>query len=208
MTDTGRHDPVHNFLMEAHRITNEAQFIIDSLHNVELPAVEQSYQLEAICQILCTIGDAQPTDDVRQTPRCPYPPPLPAAFLPTEYTGKPGCPRYILDIQQVHLLHDLGNSYDIAAAMGVCRPTLYNHLKYRLEFGMQERNKWNQALEIKTGYKHEWVATVASPVLVRDCMQMSVKSGTVPSKFMDTETRTRNFLQWSLLYYSHTTVIL
>ncbi|KAJ7922164.1 hypothetical protein B0H13DRAFT_1866087 [Mycena leptocephala] len=100
------------------------------------------------------------------------PPPPPAAFLPTEYTGKPGRPRYILDIQQVHLLHDLGNSYeDIAAAMGVYRPTLYNHPEYQLEFGMQERNKWN----------------------------MSVKSGTVPPKFMDTEARTRNFLQWSLL---------
>ncbi|KAJ7895762.1 hypothetical protein B0H13DRAFT_2338733 [Mycena leptocephala] len=107
MTDTGTHDPVHNFLMEAHRITTQAQFTIDSLHNAEFPTVEQSsHQLEAICKILCTRGDPQLTDD----DLIADPPPPPAAFLPTEYTGKPGRPRYILNIQQVHLLHDLGNS--------------------------------------------------------------------------------------------------
>ncbi|KAJ6601829.1 hypothetical protein DFH09DRAFT_900107 [Mycena vulgaris] len=34
-------DPVHTFLMEAHNIIVQAQFIMDSLPNVELPAVEQ-----------------------------------------------------------------------------------------------------------------------------------------------------------------------
>ncbi|KAJ7300686.1 hypothetical protein DFH08DRAFT_828236 [Mycena albidolilacea] len=36
-----RPDNVHNFLMEAHRISQEAQFIVDSLPNAEQPAVER-----------------------------------------------------------------------------------------------------------------------------------------------------------------------
>ncbi|KAJ7889416.1 hypothetical protein B0H13DRAFT_1888041 [Mycena leptocephala] len=39
MTDTGRHHPVHNFLMEAYSITTQPQFIIDSLPNAEFSAV-------------------------------------------------------------------------------------------------------------------------------------------------------------------------
>ncbi|KAJ6603094.1 hypothetical protein B0H10DRAFT_2061067 [Mycena sp. CBHHK59/15] len=41
-------DDVHNFLMEAHRISQEAQFIVDSLPNAEQPAVERVlHQLSA-----------------------------------------------------------------------------------------------------------------------------------------------------------------
>ncbi|KAJ7459642.1 hypothetical protein B0H11DRAFT_1737075 [Mycena galericulata] len=44
------HDDIHNFLMEAHRISQEAQFIVDSLPNAQLPAVERvTHQLTNMC---------------------------------------------------------------------------------------------------------------------------------------------------------------
>ncbi|KAJ7844514.1 hypothetical protein B0H14DRAFT_2358574 [Mycena olivaceomarginata] len=53
-----RPDDVHNFLMEAHRISQEAQFIVDSLPNAEQPAVEWVlHQLSAICTILTSLDD-------------------------------------------------------------------------------------------------------------------------------------------------------
>ncbi|KAJ7761442.1 hypothetical protein B0H16DRAFT_1414953 [Mycena metata] len=52
------HDNVHHFLMEAHHIAQEAQFIIDSLPNAETPAVERvTHQLSAIRTILSTLDD-------------------------------------------------------------------------------------------------------------------------------------------------------
>ncbi|KAF7360009.1 Integrase catalytic domain-containing protein [Mycena venus] len=94
-----RDDPVHNFLMEAYNITTQAQFIIDSLPNAEFPAVERSsHQLKAIQQILCTIEDPQLTDEALEDFIVNTPPP-PATFLSKEYTGNPGRPHYVLDMQ-------------------------------------------------------------------------------------------------------------
>ncbi|KAJ6452959.1 hypothetical protein C8R45DRAFT_1112742 [Mycena sanguinolenta] len=60
-------DPVHNFLMEAHNICIQAQFIVDSLPNAEIPAVECStHQLSAIRQIVAGIDDPAFTDNVRE----------------------------------------------------------------------------------------------------------------------------------------------
>ncbi|KAJ6553847.1 hypothetical protein B0H10DRAFT_1848712 [Mycena sp. CBHHK59/15] len=51
-------DDVHNFLMEAHRISQEAQFIVDSLPNAEQPAVERVlHQLSAVRTILTRLDD-------------------------------------------------------------------------------------------------------------------------------------------------------
>ncbi|KAI5885431.1 uncharacterized protein SCHCODRAFT_02557851, partial [Schizophyllum commune H4-8] len=54
---------------------------------------------------------------------------LPNLFIPREYTGKRGRPRYILNLERAIALHDLGNSWeDVATAMGVARSTLYEHM--------------------------------------------------------------------------------
>ncbi|KAJ6586627.1 hypothetical protein B0H10DRAFT_1961649 [Mycena sp. CBHHK59/15] len=51
-------DNIHQFFMEAHRISQEAQFIVDSLPNAEQPAVEcLTHQLSAIRTILATLDD-------------------------------------------------------------------------------------------------------------------------------------------------------
>jgi len=136
------HDPVHTFLMEAHNICVQAQFIVDSLPNAELPAVERStHQLGAVQKIVAVIDDPAISDAAREelmatihtllTPLEDFienPPPLPNLSLPRAYTGTPGRPRYSLNLGLAHRLHDLGNSYkDIAHAMGVGRATLYRH---------------------------------------------------------------------------------
>jgi hypothetical protein len=58
-------DPVHVFLMEAHNICMQAQFVVDSLPNSDLPAVECSTrQLGAVSQIVAEIDDPAFTEDV------------------------------------------------------------------------------------------------------------------------------------------------
>jgi hypothetical protein len=58
------------------------------------------------------------------------PPPAPSTSLPRVYTGRPGRPRYALDMERAHLLHELGNSFeDIAHAMAVGRRTLFRHFE-------------------------------------------------------------------------------
>ncbi|KAK7059525.1 Integrase catalytic domain-containing protein [Favolaschia claudopus] len=111
-------DPVHTFLLEAHNICVQAQFIVDSLPNAELPAVERSsHQLGAVRQIVTVLEDLF----VHRGP---------SASHSRLYTGRPGCPSYVLDLPRARLLHDLGNSYEqIAQALGVDRKTLYWQLE-------------------------------------------------------------------------------
>ncbi|KAJ7836257.1 hypothetical protein B0H14DRAFT_3460818 [Mycena olivaceomarginata] len=133
-------DPVNTFLMEAHNICVQAQFVVDSLPNSDLPAVERStHQLGAVSQIVAEIDDPAFTEDVREEliatlngllgPLEDFianPPPLPRTTLPRVYTGTPERPRYYLDLDRAHLLHDLGNTYEeIALAMGIDRKTIY-----------------------------------------------------------------------------------
>ncbi|KAF7371591.1 Integrase catalytic domain-containing protein [Mycena venus] len=137
-------DPVHTFLMEAHNICVQAQFIVDSLPNAEIPAVERStHQLGAVRRVVAVIDDPAITEDIRETliadvdkllsPLEDFlanPPPPPGASLPRVHTGLPGRPRYSLDLQRALLLHDLGNSWtDISHAMGVDRKTLYRQFE-------------------------------------------------------------------------------
>ena len=58
------------------------------------------------------------------------PPPPPNTNVPRDPpTGRRGRPRFTLDVHRAKQLHDLGLAWkDIAAAMGVSRKTLYNHL--------------------------------------------------------------------------------
>ncbi|KAJ7466540.1 hypothetical protein FB451DRAFT_1178687 [Mycena latifolia] len=99
-------DSVHQFLMECHGMSTEAQFIVYSLPNAETPAVE------------------------RPTGEFPIHPPLPArAHIPREHNSGQGCPAYVLDLERTILLHDLGISGDhVARAMGVVSATMDNHL--------------------------------------------------------------------------------
>jgi hypothetical protein len=138
-----RPDDVHNFLMEAHRISQEAQFIVDSLPNTKQPAAERVlHQLGAIHTILMNLDDPhsapetiialeayvnsliQPLEHFLD-----YPPPPARSHIPLNTTGRHGCPSYQLDLDRAVLLHDLGNTWeDITWAMGVTRQTLYNHM--------------------------------------------------------------------------------
>ncbi|KAJ7601280.1 hypothetical protein FB45DRAFT_1017076, partial [Roridomyces roridus] len=137
-------DPIHAFLMEAHSITVDAQFIVDSLPNADLAAVERSaHQLGAVRKIVEVIDDDSVTDTVRQellavvdsliAPLNSFivsPPPPANAFIPTDRGDHAGRPRYKLNLHRVQQLHDLGNSFsDIGQAMGVSRWTITRHLE-------------------------------------------------------------------------------
>lgn len=142
-SQTDNHDAIHHFFMESHRIATEAQFIIDSLPNADIDAVERIiHQLEAIRTILLSLDDPNTSPDEAQqliyfvshllTPLEKFlATPLPPANsnVRCEYTNSKGRPSYVLDLDRAHELHMLGNTWDnIAEAMGVTRQTLYNHM--------------------------------------------------------------------------------
>ncbi|KAJ7448555.1 hypothetical protein FB451DRAFT_1532788 [Mycena latifolia] len=57
-------DSVHQFLMECHKISTEAQFTVDSLPNAETPAVERvTHQLDTIRDILLGLNDPHLSGD-------------------------------------------------------------------------------------------------------------------------------------------------
>ncbi|KAJ7652771.1 hypothetical protein DFH06DRAFT_1418395 [Mycena polygramma] len=155
--DNAGHDETHRFFMECHQISNESQFLVDSLPNVETAAVERACrQLNAIRVILVALNDPHsaaedlehliayidsllyPLDDFLSHPPLP-----PHTHIPVEQTGKRGRPAYKLDLDGAILLHDLGNTwYDIAKAMGISRSTLYAHMGDR---GLSiARKEWSE----------------------------------------------------------------
>ncbi|KAF9457876.1 hypothetical protein BDZ94DRAFT_1313757 [Collybia nuda] len=136
-------DPFHQFFMESHKICSEAQFVISSLPNAEITAVEQAiHQLGAICTILSNLNDEKTTPeqgaqlmeyvDTLLLPLEVFlsnPPPPPNSGIPLHHTGALGRPTYCIDLNCALLLHDLGNTWkDIAGVMGITRSTLYNHM--------------------------------------------------------------------------------
>ena len=140
---TNIHDDVHHFFLESHRIATEAQFVIDSLPNADIPAVERAVrQLDSIRSILLSLNDPATTPDETEqllhfvhyllTPLEAFlanPPPPAHTNIPREFTDTRGRPRYILDLEHAHELHNLGNTWKgIADAMGVARQTLYSHM--------------------------------------------------------------------------------
>ncbi|KAF7359937.1 Integrase catalytic domain-containing protein [Mycena venus] len=119
-------DPVHTFLMEAHNICVQAQFILGAVRRVvaviDDPAITEDIRETLIADVDKLLS---PLDDFPANP-----PPPPGASLPRVHTGLPGRPRYSLDLQRALLLHDLGNSWtDISHAMGVDRKTLYRQFE-------------------------------------------------------------------------------
>ncbi|KAJ6479899.1 hypothetical protein C8R47DRAFT_983223 [Mycena vitilis] len=62
--DNAGHDETHRFFMECHQISNESQFLVDSLPNVETAAVERACrQLNAIRVILVALNDPHSTPE-------------------------------------------------------------------------------------------------------------------------------------------------
>lgn len=136
-------DGPHQFFMEAHRITIEAQFIVAALPTADSQAVERiTLQLDAIRTILLSLQDTG-TDEadiehlvlyvsslLRPLEAFLAAPPVPSSSrVPRTESDAPGRPSYLLDLDRAQRLHELGNTWeDIASAMGVTRQTLYNHM--------------------------------------------------------------------------------
>ncbi|KAJ6463050.1 hypothetical protein C8R47DRAFT_1238726 [Mycena vitilis] len=126
--DNAGHDETHRFFMECHQISNESQFLVDSLPNVETAAVERACrQLNAIRVILVALNDPHSTPEdlehlVAYIDSLLYPlddflshPPLPPhTHIPVEQTGKRGRPAYKLDLDRAILLPLRANA--VAAA--------------------------------------------------------------------------------------------
>ncbi|PBK91230.1 hypothetical protein ARMGADRAFT_1082017 [Armillaria gallica] len=111
----GRHDPIYQFFTQSHKITSEAQFIIDLFPNTDLAAVERIvHQLIANRTILHSFNDPSDTTSIEDIEELltfvngfllplenflAHPPPAPSAHLPRIHTGLPGRPRYDIDLQ-------------------------------------------------------------------------------------------------------------
>ncbi|KAJ6565546.1 hypothetical protein DFH09DRAFT_1081698 [Mycena vulgaris] len=129
------HENIHNFLMEAHHISQEAQFIVDSPPNAEhLALYTQFFQVStthtwiksSMAELLTYVQDLLcPLDEFLLNP-----PPPASTHIPRNTTGRAGHPCYVLDLNRALLLHYLGNTWeDIAQAMVVVRKTLYNQME-------------------------------------------------------------------------------
>lgn len=142
--DDDSEDPIHAFLLKAHTIVTEARFIVSSLPNVEPFSVERSLRLlSAVHHILSNIDDpflpaaeiegyqslvidtARPLAEFQEAP-----PPPRNIGTSRIYTGRPGRPRYVINLQRVVELHNLGSTWEsIADAEGVSERSLYRHLE-------------------------------------------------------------------------------
>lgn len=141
-------DPVTDqkqlFLREAGKIASNAQLVIDSFPNAEWAAAERSLrQLLAVLTVLFHFDDPLTSDETLEQLKeftsglitrldtfLSAPPVRRNMDTAKEHTGRKGRPRYALDIERAIALHGLGNSWkEVADAMGVTRPTLYNHMR-------------------------------------------------------------------------------
>jgi hypothetical protein len=124
----------------------DAQFIVDSLPNVEISSVERALrQLHAIHLVLINLDDEwlgqeeigmliqkvidiiQPLQIFHDTP--PPPRNIGTSTIPS-YSPLGGRPKYDIDLHEALRLHSLGNSWEsISEAMGVSRRTMYYHLQ-------------------------------------------------------------------------------
>jgi hypothetical protein len=138
-------DATNAFFLHADRMLRDAQFIVDSLPNVETFSVERALrQLHAIHLVLVNLNDdwlgqneverliqlvldiSGPLQEFYDTP--PPPRNVGTSTIPTE-SPFGGRPKLDLNLAEALCLHNLGNSWGaIAEAMGVSRQTIYNHL--------------------------------------------------------------------------------
>ena len=138
-------DATNVFFLHADRMVRDAQFIVDSLPNVEIFSVERALrQLHAIHLVLINLEDAwlnqedinhliQYVLDISRPLQTFYdtPPPPQNIGTSTMPSGSPfgGRPQYDLDLTEALRLHSMGNSWvNVSEAMGVTRSTMYNHL--------------------------------------------------------------------------------
>ncbi|KAL0567248.1 hypothetical protein V5O48_014747 [Marasmius crinis-equi] len=135
-------DRTHSFLLHAETVVKEAARIADSLPNAEEFAVERAMRrLLRVFHILSNLDDEHITPEECETlvqvivdiasPLSEFlqQPPSTQPNVRFIYTGKPGRPRYQLNLNRLVELHNLGCTWDtIASAVGVTRQTLYNHL--------------------------------------------------------------------------------
>jgi hypothetical protein len=135
-------DATSTFLAEADRIVRDASFIVDSLPNVEPFSAERSLRkLVSVRDILLRLHDPWlsaedlaplvsrvekyivPLEAFRREPE------LPRNTGTRRVPSARGPAHYDLDLKTAVELHDAGNSWeDVAAAFGVHRGTIYNHL--------------------------------------------------------------------------------
>lgn len=132
------------FYAQAGKICREAEFIIQSFPNAEMHAVKRSNRLlDGVWAILRDLDDAYIEPETNRamlecvesliTKLCEFetaPPPPPNAGVERLRTGRPGQPRYIIDLDEVLFQRGIGAKFkDIAKAMGVSTKTLRNHLQ-------------------------------------------------------------------------------
>ena len=150
--DQGRHDPIYQFFTQSHKISSEAQFIIDSFPDMDSAAVEHIvHQLIAIYTILHSFHDpagATSVEDIEQLLTLvnefllplenflAHPPPAPSAHLPRIHTGKPGhCYMHAagLCFTPTSYQDQFTNSTSYRTLMGL-RPDLLFHIPIIISF--------------------------------------------------------------------------
>ena len=100
----------------------QLQAVYNLLLRLDDPLVTPE-ELEALQRL--TSNTLQPLEEFLSTP-----PPPPSQSVPRQEASGRGRPSYKLSLQRAQRLHALGNSWaDVAAAIGVNRKTLYNHLR-------------------------------------------------------------------------------
>ncbi|KAJ7168738.1 hypothetical protein C8R46DRAFT_1092464 [Mycena filopes] len=148
------HDDTHNFYMEAQRISQEAQFIVDSLPNAELPAVERVlHQLSAIRTILATLDDPFTdapmintmeryiTNLIEQLENFLADPPPPAhTHIPLNATGQRGRPSYQLDLSQFIMFSSFA---PLTGRKREATPVFFSHLPRVCFMGALTRRRRN-----------------------------------------------------------------
>jgi hypothetical protein len=138
-------DQHYYFFIEAGKIVQQAENLLQAAPNVERSSIEQSLsQLEAIRIALYNFDNRQSTADELQNMihavtelmsrlTAIYDDPIDNDILQPETLAsgpKGGRPALVIDLEVVLHLWDIGCKWvDIAKALGCSRQTLYNHLK-------------------------------------------------------------------------------
>jgi hypothetical protein len=138
-------DEIHEFLHAADRLMRDARFLLNSIPNVDMNAVQRVVPLlESILDVLSDLEDPElgfedidglkqtviaslePLRQYRDKPQLFFPVNLPPRAVDDSNKGPP---FFSIDLGRAIELHNMGNSWqDVADAIGVNRGTIYNHL--------------------------------------------------------------------------------